>query len=121
MPPDAAPEPRDQITWALLLAHWTRMAESAVALPDDGEGGLWKRSIPDAIGLHALACALAECHTLVPDERAVAIDRGALQIESHERTLIERWGSGMPEGLAELVADARRALDHARGAGDAGA
>ncbi|MEM9066672.1 MAG: hypothetical protein AAGB51_14430 [Planctomycetota bacterium] len=100
----------DPVTWAMLLTYWTRLARSAVALPEEGEGGDWKRSIPDIVGLQALACALGDAERLAADELAVAIDRASFQIDAHEQTLRRRWGERLPNGLAEMIADARIAL-----------
>jgi len=98
----------DPATWATLLAGWIEFAQSAVALPDDASGQRWKDSVAPAIGLHAIAMALGELHTLEHDERALAMDKAELAIKGHARELGEVWGAEpMPGSLIELVEDAK--------------
>ena len=104
--------PHDPTTWAALLAGWVEFAQGAVALPDDATGRAWKDSVAPAIGLHAVAMALGELHTLDRDERALAMDKSELTIKQHARELREAWGvEPMPEALCELVDDAQHAWE----------
>ena len=42
------------MTWAALLGKWTEFAQSALALPDDDEGGRLREAVPAIIGLQAV-------------------------------------------------------------------
>jgi len=98
----------DPATWATLLAGWIEFARSALALPDDATGDRWRDSVAPAIGLHAIAMALGELHTLDHDERALAMDKAELAIKQHARELSGVWGAEpMPDSLVELIEDAR--------------
>ena len=102
----------DPQTWAVLLAGWVEFAQGAVALPEDATGRAWKDSVAPAIGLHAIAMALGELHTLDRDERTLAMDKAELTIKQHARELREAWGAEpMPEALHELVDDAQYAWE----------
>ena len=46
------------LTWAALLGKWAEFARSAVALPDEGDGGLVKKAVPDIIALQSSPHAL---------------------------------------------------------------
>lgn len=95
-------------TWATLLAGWTEFARSAVALPNDDQGGRWKDSIAPAITLHAVAMALPELIKLDPEERPLAMDRAELLIREQSKLLNTVWRSEpMPASLTELIDDAR--------------
>ncbi|MFK7759775.1 MAG: hypothetical protein AB8C13_07510 [Phycisphaerales bacterium] len=102
----------DSTTWASLLSGWIQFAQSAVALPDDAEGDRWRDSIAPAIGLHAIAMALAELYKLDPAERPLAMDKAELGIKEHAKSLNEAWNAEpMPESLQELFTDARNAWE----------
>lgn len=106
------------LTWSLLLARWTDFARSAVALPDTGEPGRWKKAVPDVIALQAVYHALGEADALPEDERALGLDRSDVLIKKHAAALHDRWrAEPMPEALTELVEDARAALAAARDGG----
>lgn len=106
---------QDTLTWSALLARWTDFARAAVALPDTGEPGRWKRAVPDVIALQAVYHALGETGSLPAGERALGLDRAEVLIKKHAARLGELWvGAPMPGLLAELVADARAALKQAR-------
>lgn len=119
LPSSAGPEggsPR--AAWAMLLAHWTEFARSALALPEGGEAGLWKASVAPIIGLQALSLAAAEIHLLDPQDRALAMDMGELLVRRHAAELNAIWsGVEMPEKLVALIADARRAVVQAQSLG----
>lgn len=105
-------------TWAALLAHWTEFARASVALPDDGEGGRWKRAVAPVITLQACAMALAELDRVDDAERPLALDRAEIACRDATRTLHELWrGDPLPELLDELIQDARIAFEGAANAG----
>lgn len=114
------------VTWAVLLSKWTRFAQSSVALPEDETGERWRKSVAPMIGLQAVCFALRDVTRLPDDERLLGIDRASVIIRNHARELDEAWrGEPMPEGLLEVMADARAALEsaehiayHARAEGD---
>jgi hypothetical protein len=111
---DTTPAQR-HLTWATLLARWTDFARASVALPTDGEGGRWRASVAPIIGLQAVTFALGESGLLPPDERAVALDRGALLVARYAAELAAAWGScPLPGEVVALVEDARSALEAAR-------
>ena len=106
------------ITWAALLAHWTDFARSAAALGDEGEDGLWKRAVPHVIALQATTMALGELDRIDPEGRPLALDRAELTCRDAAGAVHELWkGEAMPEGLAELIHDARVAFEQAANAG----
>lgn len=108
----------DTVTWAGLLAHWTDFARAAVALPDGGEAGRWKRAVPHIIALHATAMALGEADRLADDERPLALDRSEITCREAAAALHELWrGEPLPESLDELIDDARIAFEAAANAG----
>lgn len=101
-------------SWTTLLAGWTDFARSASALPEEGGGGRWKRSVAPAIALHAVSMALAELITIDPEERPLAMDRAEMTIREHAAALNEVWrAEPMPESLTELIDDARLAWEAA--------
>lgn len=107
--PDPAP-----ITWPTLLAGWTEFAQSAVSLPDTGDGGRWKQSVAPAIALHAIAMALTELARLDPEERPLAMDRAEMAIREHAAALNAAWrAEPMPESLTDLIDEARLAFETA--------
>jgi hypothetical protein len=109
---------RDFTSWTALLAFWTEFARTAVALPETREGDAWRASVAPAIGLHAIASALGELDRLAREEHAVAMDRAEVGIKEHARTLHAAWAhEPLPEALAELITDARTALEAAASAG----
>lgn len=102
----------DTTTWASLLAGWVHFAQSAVGLPEDAEGERWRASVAPAIGLHALAMALAELHKLDPAERPLAMDKAELGIKQHATEINTAWNAEpMPDSLAELIDDAKRSWE----------
>jgi len=105
-------------SWALLLAKWSEIAQASVALPETGEGGAWKASVPHAITLQAVTLALGELDVLKDDERPLALDRAEISCREATAGINEAWrGRDLPEGLAELIQDARIAFEHAANAG----
>lgn len=115
--PNQSPAP-DPATWAALLARWVHLAQAAAALPPSDDADRWKASIAPAIGLHAIAMALAELDLLPDDERALGIDRAGVLIPDFARRLHDAWGPvPLPSRLADLIDDARRALANAAAVG----
>jgi len=103
--------PNNTLTWAMLLARWTEYAQTAVALPADGEAGRFKQAVPPVISLAALTYALGELDQLEPDERALALDRAEIQIRADIARLDAIWaGLEPPESIWVFVEDAARAL-----------
>lgn len=110
--------PPDTVTWAGLLAHWTEFARAAVALPEDGEAGRWKRAVPHIIALHATAMALGEADRLADAERPLALDRAEIACRDAATALHDLWrGEPLPESIDDLVDDARIAFESAANAG----
>lgn len=106
------------MTWAALLGKWTEFAQSALALPDDDEGGRLREAVPAIIGLQAVTHALAELDDLEQDERALGIDRAEMLIRKHAGELNTIWrGEEMPEAIIEIVDDALLALQAVTGSG----
>ncbi|MCA9288664.1 MAG: hypothetical protein KDA05_08770 [Phycisphaerales bacterium] len=105
-------------TWAALLAHFTGIAQRAVALPRTEDGERLRASVPHVIGLQAVAFALAEVDGLPADERAAGLDRAEVAIKEHASAVHAAYrGVEMPGMLRRCVEDARRALREAQGAG----
>ncbi|MEM9165411.1 MAG: hypothetical protein AAGB48_00115 [Planctomycetota bacterium] len=106
------------VTWAALLGAWTEFAKSAAAFPDDGEGGRFKRAVPSIVTIQAVTHALGEIHELPADEHALGLDRAEMAIREHAGVINQLWaGEPLPEGLVELIEDARAALALAASAG----
>ncbi len=79
-----------------------------------------RASVPDLIMLQAVWFALRDVGALPADERQLGLDRAAILIERHAGALVARFHDGsMPATITELIADARQALEHACGGGDA--
>lgn len=103
------------VTWAVLLGRWIEFARSAVALPNDDPGRRMRLCVADVIALQAVWFALREVDVLPESERALGLDRAALLIEKHTRSLESAWAdAAMPELLRVLMADAREELEKRR-------
>lgn len=104
-----------RVTWAALLAHWTRLAQTALALPTDGPGQRLRASVPDLITLQAVWFALQDLGQLDHDERALGLDKAERLIRRHAEELVDRWGKDdLPPIMAEMIDDAWKALQMAR-------
>lgn len=102
----------------MLLAKWVELAQASVAFPKTADGDRWRAAVPAIIGLQAVACALGEVDTIPESERGIAIDRAEVLTRTHVAQLHGLWrGEPLPELLAELIADARRAAHAARHSG----
>ncbi len=105
-------------TWSALLAHWTDFARASVALPDDGEGGRWKRAVPHVIALQATTMALGEVDRIEDAERPVALDRAEITCRESVGAIHELWrGEPVPALVSELIDDSRVAFELAANAG----
>lgn len=110
-PSPGSGDPHAYVPWTTLLAHWTQFAKAASILPPGSEGDRWRASVAPALGLHALAMALAELHRLAPADRPLALDLAQVGIDRHATALARAWsGVDLPPRLAELIADANAAL-----------
>lgn len=106
------------ITWAGLLAKWTEFAQSAGGLPPTGEGARMRACVPAIIGLQAITHALAELDDLPSDEYAVGQDRAEVVIRRHVDEIHHAWeAEPLPEGLREIISDARLSLLATKSAG----
>jgi hypothetical protein len=102
----------------MLLAKWVELAQASVAFPKTADGDRWRAAVPAIIGLQAVACALGEVDTIPETERGIAIDRAEVLTRTHVGQLHGLWrGEPLPDLLAELIADARRAAHAARHSG----
>ncbi|MFG0307376.1 MAG: hypothetical protein ACF8Q5_14315 [Phycisphaerales bacterium JB040] len=89
-----------------------------MALPDVGEGGAWKASVPHAITLQAVTLALGELDVIEDGERPLALDRAEIACREATAGINGAWrGMELPGGLSELIQDARIAFEHAANAG----
>lgn len=108
------------LTWTTLLAHWTGVAQRALALPRTPDADRLRGAVPHLIGLQAIAHALGHADSLPADERALGLDRAELGFRDHSgaiHVLYDDSPDPMPEPLVHAIADARAALSAARGAG----
>ena len=96
--------------WAGLMGRWVALAQVGVALPEDGEGGRWKRSIDALVGLHAVAAALDEVAGWSPADRAYAADAASVRVAQHRAHLARVWAGALPDSVAELLDEAGEAV-----------
>lgn len=116
--------PRDEplnaelLTWSALLSQCVRLAQAAVALPDDEgeagqEGRAWRASVPHVIRLQAVWFALERREELAGDEWALGRDRAAVALHESNMALVRIWSDvqpDMPAGIASLLEDVRAAI-----------
>lgn len=103
---DHEPLEADRLTWAVLLARWTDFARGAVALPEQGEPGLIRRSVTDIITLQAVWFALRQMDELGEAERALGLDRAGVLIQRHAAAIHARFDDQpLPEDLQSLLDD----------------
>lgn len=108
----------DHISWAALLGKWTEFAKASVALPDTGDGGRWKRAVPHIISLQSITMALGELDAVDDGQRPLALDRAEITCRESAGAINDIWrGVEIPEGIMELVDDARTAFEDAANAG----
>lgn len=102
----------------MLLAKWTKLAQEAVALPDDGDAGRVKRALPAIIGVNAVACAMREIDLLPEGERALGVDKGEVLLRTYAAQIHEQWrGESLHDAVQEMIVDAQRALAEAKDVG----
>lgn len=102
----------ETLTWTALLGKWIEFAQASVALTGDAEGDRWRKSVPGVINLQAVTFALAELGDLPAEDRPVARDKAEILISDNADKLGSIWGDGqLPDGLKEIIADARKALE----------
>jgi hypothetical protein len=101
-----------QLTWSLLLAHFTSLARASMALPRDAAGDRWRAAVPPMVGLQAVTFALGDLDRLSDAaERPLALDKADMLIQRHAGELAALWdGQPLNRELALLIDDARRAL-----------
>lgn len=102
------------LTWTALLGRWIEFAKASVAIPKDADGENWRKSVPAVINLQAVTFALAELGELAVEDRPVALDRAEVLIDDNTGKLAAIWGTGLPESLLEINADAQKALTMAK-------
>lgn len=106
----------EELTWAMLLAHWMDFARASVALPDEGDAGRHRRSTAPLISLAAVTHALGEVDRLEDDERALALDKAEILIRGDVEKLDVIWeGQDPPEAVWAFVENAAAALGEATG------
>jgi len=110
------------LTWTALLAHFTAIAQRALALPRTPEGERLRDAVPHLIALQAVTHALDNCDPLPADERALGLDRADIAFRDHSAALHRLYDSPdsdtpLPDPLRHTIADARHALEAARAAG----
>ena len=99
------------LSWVALLGRCMDFARVAVAFPESGDGGRFRRSVPPLITLHAVTHALEFLGELEVGERALALDRSAVLIGGAGRDLASAWsGSGMPNSVRSFIEEADEAL-----------
>lgn len=115
---DSNLRPRE-LTWAALLARWLEFARASVVLPDDDEGRRWRRSVAPIINLQAVYMALGELAELPRTERELGVDKADIIIRDACCELNRVWRSiELPQALAEITGDARKALRRATSLAD---
>ena len=117
--PNPAPDtptdsPAADLSWPLLLAKWTEYAKAAVALPRTEQGDRERDSVPAVIALQSITFALSEIHRLPTDERLLGIERADYTVRERSTELDALWrGYPMPDGMLDLLTDARHAVQFA--------
>jgi hypothetical protein len=109
--------PASPTTWTTLLAHFTGIAQRAVALPKTPEGDRFRAAVPHLIALQAVALALDHVESLPGDEYFVGLDRAEVIMRDHGGALRAIYQDQMPEAIAATLTEARRALTAARAVG----
>ncbi|MFO0826628.1 MAG: hypothetical protein U0572_00635 [Phycisphaerales bacterium] len=115
---ESRPGPLEPMTWAGLLSRWMEITKASVALPETGDAGRWKRSIPSFIELQATICALGELAAIPEPDRPLARDRAEIVVRRAAQRLHRVWsGAQMPEELVELERSAQAGLSRSFYAG----
>ncbi|MCP4836659.1 MAG: hypothetical protein GY895_18060 [Phycisphaera sp.] len=108
--------PTGVVTWTTLLARWIALVKAGeglvLAAPGDSDARRWRSSIPEVVTLQSVTFALGDLERLPEADRSLARDRADLAVTESSARLDRLWrGENMPEGLLEVAADARRAVD----------
>lgn len=108
--------PTGVVTWTTLLARWIALVKAGeglvLAAPGDADARRWRSSIPEVVTLQSVTFALGDLERLPEADRSLARDRADLAVTESSARLDRLWrGENMPEGLLEVAADARRAVD----------
>jgi hypothetical protein len=115
---DAGAGAASPLTWAALLAKWMRLAQQAIALPDEGDAGRVKATLPMLIELQASTLALHDADMLGRDGYAAGVDLAEVCVRRSAGAVHSAWrGEPVPREIIELVEDAVRAVAIAREAG----
>ncbi|MEE2972246.1 MAG: hypothetical protein VX672_03895 [Planctomycetota bacterium] len=119
---ESASLPTALATWATLLSRWTALVKAGEGLvratPGDVDARRWRDSIPRIVSLQAVTFALGDLAAIPEIDRPLARDRADLAVTEAAGALDRIWkGEEMPEGLLEVAADARRAVELAVYAG----
>ena len=105
-----APLHPESLSWAALLGRWLDLAAASTALSDEQGGPQWRRSISSLVTLQAIVFALDEFEALTDQERPVALDRAEVLVDEAREQLGRTWPDGLPDSLAEALADAEQAV-----------
>mgnify|MGYP000166512207 CR=1 FL=1 len=113
------PEPFENLTWSMLLAHWAALAKVSVALPKNEDGDRWRAAVTSIVSLQAVTFALRDLDRLADrDERSLALDKAEMLIRRDAGALHELWrGEPLHHELSTLIDDAKAALRGAKHSG----
>ncbi len=105
------------MAWAALVGRWSEWAAASAAWPEHGDAGRARASVPWLIQLQALTQALGEITAVPPRERPWCRDHARATIETAVERLVGVWGNEAPNEIADIVDDARLAVDRSQQAG----
>ncbi|MFZ9689375.1 MAG: hypothetical protein ACO3DS_06015 [Phycisphaerales bacterium] len=105
------------MAWAAMVGRWTDLAAASGSWPEHGDAGRARASVPWLIQLQAVTRALGELAQVPPRERPWCRDHARATIEAAVDRLVGIWGEDAPEAIADIVDDARAAVEAARTAG----
>jgi hypothetical protein len=105
------------MAWAAMVGRWTELAAASGSWPMEGDAGRARASVPWLIQLQAVTHALRELATVPPCERPWCRDHARATIESAVERLVGVWGDEAPNEIADIVDEARLAVEASRQAG----
>ncbi|MBM4110952.1 MAG: hypothetical protein FJ254_06295 [Phycisphaerae bacterium] len=105
------------IAWAGLVGRWSEWAAASRVWPEHGDAGRARASVPWLIQLQAVTHALGELSSVPPGERPWCRDHARATIDAAVERLVGVWGDEAPNEIADIVDDARAAIDQSRHAG----
>jgi hypothetical protein len=105
------------MAWAAMVGRWTELAAASGSWPMEGDAGRARASVPWLIKLQAVTHALRELATVPPCERPWCRDHARATIESAVERLVGVWGDEAPNEIADIVDEARLAVEASRQAG----